>query len=399
MTHPDPKISIRRRASIPDSRRIERCLRLPEFGPRLFFFSGGTALRETSRVLKSFTHNSIHLITPFDSGGSSAALREAFRILGVGDLRNRLMALADESALSEPHVRALFSHRLPSGGPVAGQTKEFTEILDGSHALVQAIEKPLRTIVLTHLRQFEKQMPASFDLAGANIGNLILAGGYLTNQRDIEAVLNLFSELVSVRGIVRPTATEFAHLVAIHDSGERTVGQHQLGKPESLARGRIDALELATELQGGKAIEVDADEFSLQMIDQAELIVFPMGSFFGSVLANLMPRGIGRAVWQSPCPRVYVPNAGDDPEMRGHTIASCVGKIAEFVSNDVGNRLAPSEVLDFVLVDSAGLSYEAPLDVAEIRKLGIEIIDTALADPADGLVDPRKLVEVLLSLA
>ena len=84
---------------IPDSRRVERCLRLPEFGPRLFFFSGGSALKETSQVLKRYTHNSIHLSTPFDSGGSSAVLREAFHILGVGDIRNRMMALADESAL------------------------------------------------------------------------------------------------------------------------------------------------------------------------------------------------------------------------------------------------------------------------------------------------------------
>ena len=40
------------------------------------------------RGLKHYTHNSIHLITPFDSGGSSAVIRRTFRVLSVGDIRN-----------------------------------------------------------------------------------------------------------------------------------------------------------------------------------------------------------------------------------------------------------------------------------------------------------------------
>ncbi len=64
----------------------------PDAGPKLLFFSGGTALNGLSQVLKRYTHNSIHLVTPFDSGGSSAVLREAFDMPAVGDLRSRMMA-------------------------------------------------------------------------------------------------------------------------------------------------------------------------------------------------------------------------------------------------------------------------------------------------------------------
>ena len=60
-----------RLVALPDPTRVERCARLPELGPKVLFFSGGTALRDVSRRLKRYTHNSIHLITPFDSGGSS----------------------------------------------------------------------------------------------------------------------------------------------------------------------------------------------------------------------------------------------------------------------------------------------------------------------------------------
>ena len=66
----------------------------PPLGPRLVFFTGGTALRDLSRQLIHYTHNSVHLVTPFDSGGSSAALRRSFAMPAVGDIRNRLLALA-----------------------------------------------------------------------------------------------------------------------------------------------------------------------------------------------------------------------------------------------------------------------------------------------------------------
>lgn len=89
------RAQIARTVKVPDSLRVGRAERAPELGPRIVFFSGGSALRPLSRVLKRYTHNSTHLITPFDSGGSSAEIRKAFHMLSIGDLRSRLVALAE----------------------------------------------------------------------------------------------------------------------------------------------------------------------------------------------------------------------------------------------------------------------------------------------------------------
>ena len=76
-----------------DQEIIARLLKAPELGPRLTILSGGTAFNDTARVLKHLTHHSAHLLTPFDSGGSSAILRTSFDMPAVGDLRSRIMAL------------------------------------------------------------------------------------------------------------------------------------------------------------------------------------------------------------------------------------------------------------------------------------------------------------------
>ncbi len=355
-------------------------------------------MRETSSVLKRYTHNSIHLITPFDSGGSSAVLREAFGMLGVGDLRNRLMALADDSARGNPHVSALFSHRFSSDADESALRRELESMVVGVHPLVEAIAEPLRSLVLTHLASFDEHMSVSFSLRDACIGNLVLAGGYLAHERDIDATLYLFSNMVSVRGTVRPTAMDDVHLVAKHEGGARTVGQHLIGKPTSLGRGRIDDLELASTLDDACSVQIDADPTSLELIEGADLICFPMGSFFGSVLANLLPRGVGRAVLASGSPKVYIPNVGDDPEMHGHSISDCLAKITALVARDASREVAPHEVLDFVLVDSAHASYATELDLEQLIALGVQVIDTDLASSTADTLDPTKLVSCLLSL-
>jgi len=394
----EPRSPADRRASLPDLVRIERCKRLPEFGPRIFFFSGGTALREATRALKRYTHNSIHLVTPFDSGGSSAVLRRAFQMLGVGDLRNRLMALADETELGNPHVSALFSHRLDEDGEASELVSALSAMIEGSHELIAAVVDSRRRIIRAHLARFRREMPVGFDLRGANIGNLILAGGFLNNEHDLDSVLYQFSKFVSARGTVRPTAKQDAHLAAIHEGGERTLGQHLLGKPETLDRGRIEDLYLTASLEGGEPVEVPADEVSLELIGDAELICLPMGSFFGSLLANLLPRGVGEALAARDCPKVYIPNAGEDPEMRGYTLCGAVEKLIELVRRDAGRDVPVSCILDFVLIDGRGADYALELDLDGVRDLGIEVIDMDLAAECRDRLDAQKLVEALISL-
>ena len=46
-------IRIARTVQVPDPVRISRYRKAPELGPRILFFSGGTALNKASRVLKT----------------------------------------------------------------------------------------------------------------------------------------------------------------------------------------------------------------------------------------------------------------------------------------------------------------------------------------------------------
>ena len=393
-------LRVTRALRIPDEMRSARCRRLPELGPTLLFLSGGTALRELSRTLKRYTHNSIHLVTPFDSGGSSAHLRAAFAMPSIGDLRNRLLALADESVQGHPQVHRLLGHRLPATESSHELGAELQRMVSGSHPLVAAVPAPMRRIIRTHLRSFCERMPAGFDLRGASIGNLVLAGGYVHQDRDMDSVIFLFSKLVQARGTVLPVVDADLHLAARLRDGQRIVGQHALGGKHGAAiPSPVVELSLVRDLHTASPAEVRAERKVLDRIAGADLVCFPMGSFYSSIVANLLPAGVGRAIAAADSPKVFLPNTGVDPEQRGLSVSDCVQTLVEYVRRDAGDAVESARILDFVIVDSRGGEYPGGLDVAAIAAAGIEVIDVPLvtAESAPQL-DPDRLAEVLIAL-
>jgi len=392
-------IRISRRASLPDPLRIARYERAPELGPNILFFSGGSALRRVSRRLKRFTHNSTHLITPFDSGGSSAKLRAAFGMLSVGDLRNRMIALADESVQGNPAVYDLFSYRLDASGEQGELLARLRRMCAGEDPLAQRVPAPLGEIIQNYLGFFLDAMPEAFDLRGASIGNLILAGGYLNHSQRIEPVLFLFSQLVEVHGTVRAVVTDDLHLVAELANGETVVGQHRItGKEVPPLRSRIDDIYLSRSVDRVDRATAEIDAQTRGLIDVAELICYPIGSFFTSVLATLEPGGVGQAIADNGCPKVYVPNLGDDPELFGMSVRAQVDTLLRKLRNDAG-ELPARRFLDCVLVDSSRGSYSGLEDLEAIADLGIDVVDLELVtDRSAPLIDEERLVAALLSL-
>ena len=199
----------------------------PDGGSRILFFSGGTALAPVAAELSRHTRNAVHVITTFDSGGSSAELRRAFDMPAVGDIRARIMALADRSLEGNPEIVELLGYRLPKDAGPEALHRELASLASGAHPLVAAIPEPMNEVVTQHLSAFRSLMPVDMDLAGASIGNLILTSGYLSLDRQLEPVVRVFSGMVQARGVVMPVADSCAHLCVRLENGEVIVGQHR----------------------------------------------------------------------------------------------------------------------------------------------------------------------------
>src|ERR1700716_1904832 len=90
---------------------VIHAFRLRGRGPRIVAIGGGTGLSALLRGLKVHTTNLAAIVTVADDGGSSGRLRDEYRILPPGDIRQCLVALAD----AEPLMKELFNHRFKEG--------------------------------------------------------------------------------------------------------------------------------------------------------------------------------------------------------------------------------------------------------------------------------------------
>lgn len=391
---------IARSVCVPDPVLLARRRRIPELGPRILFFSGGSAIRGISTRLIHYTHNSIHLITPFDSGGSSAVIRRAFDMLAVGDLRNRLMALADHSVRGNPDVFRLFAYRFSRHERLLNLHVRLKAMVDGEDELVTAIPEPTQQIIRSHLDFFQSHMPADFDLRGANIGNLILAGGFLNQNRHFAPVGFLFTQMVGARGIVSPVTEESLHLAARLEDGRTIIGQHLLtGKETPPLTSRIEEVWLVRGPDDPTPVEPIISDTIRGLIRKADLICFPMGSFYSSLVAPLLPLGVGEAIAETDVPKVFIPNAGADPEQIGTSLADRVDLLARYLRRGKAADQPLTDLVQHVLIDVAQSEREAE-SMGRIRELGLQIIACPLVSQTTGpLLDDDRIVQALVSMA
>lgn len=373
---------------------------------RIVFFTGGTALRGLSRALAERSPDAVHLVTMFDAGGSTAALRKAFAMPAVGDIRNRMLAIADPQAVPQS-VFDFMQYRLPlaesaATANVADLRAEIEALARGEHALwtdmPALFADPLREL----FNECVCRLPQNFDPFGASLGNMVICGGYLRHKRNFSPVLTFLGQLLHVRGHVVPIVEESLHLACELENGQMIVGQqHFKALPCAVRR----LFLTVHEPDRARAIAMDAtpcrpklSDAARHYIATADIICYPMGSFYSSVLSNLLPRGVAGAIAANPCPKVFIPNSGADPEVHGLSVAGQVELLLATLKEGAPGA-KDCDVLNGVLVDGENGRY-LHLDElkATLQGRGIALRDCPMVSADNPAChDPQATLQALLT--
>ncbi len=248
-------------------------------GAKVVAIGGGTGMPSVLRGLKAYTSNITAVVTVADDGGSSGKLRRELGVLPPGDLRNNIVALADDESL----MTRLFQYRFNDSG----------------------------------------------DLGGHSFGNLFIAalagvsGGVDVALTEVERVLN-------IQGRVFPATLDNIDLIA----------DVRIGAKDRFIR--VQGESKITDLQGQVAqitispADAIAYHKSVEAILDADLIVIGPGSLYTSILPNLLVVGIADALRQSRAIKVYVCNVATQPGETGdYDVAQHVLALEKYIGEDV----------------------------------------------------------------
>lgn len=353
----------------------------------IVFLSGGTALRGLAREFARRKIPTTHIITTFDSGGSSHALRQAFSMPAPGDIRNRLLALADTDITPES-VLSLLNTRLPRTFASPNM------ILSALASACPALPAQYRRHIEEDLRHFLHGCPASFDARYASIGNMAITGAYLRKNRNLGVAVERYAALLHILGRVLPISEDNLQLCAILADGRHVIGQNFFGSlPAPVRRIYLAASD-------GRETKAQPCPAVLDALADADVICYSMGSFYSSLLVNLLPDGVGRAVAKSAALKLFVPDTGFDPELSSLDLPGQAHAIIAALQADAPNA-EPASLLNATLIDAVRGEYIGGWSqdtAARLQAMGIKPYLAPVVN-AHGTHDAAALADAFMELA
>jgi uncharacterized cofD-like protein len=316
---------------------------------------GGTGLSTVLRGLKHYVSEPTRpaqfrpeitrltaVVTVTDEGGSSGRLRRDFRMLPPGDIRNCLVALAEDEQL----LTQLFNYRFSSG----------------------------------------------HGLRGHNLGNLFLTA--LTNlTHDFAKAVRLSSEVLAIRGEIFPATLADVHLKARRTDGKVIRGERSITK----TRVPIERLQIVP-------ARCKPLPETLAAIHQADLITLGPGSLYTSLVPNLLVQGIAEEIGRSRAVKVLICNLMTQPgESRGYSAADHIRALHEHAGRRVFDHIVLNkQPMSPSLLQRYADEHAAPvvLDLDAVCKLGVKpICANLLIEDHVARHDSRRLAKMLLAVA
>jgi uncharacterized cofD-like protein len=309
-------------------------------GPRIAAVGGGNGLAALLSGLKEHTSNLTAVVTMADDGGSSGRLRRDMGLPPPGDIRNCLVALADDESL----MSRLFQYRFADGG-----------------------------------------------LEGHSFGNLFVAA-LAEVTGDFERAVQESTHVLKVRGRVLPATLDDVVLHAQLEDGAQVSGESTITAADRLPR----RVWLTPEAPHALPQAVEA-------VLHADMVVLGPGSLYTSVVPNLLIPAVRDALQRTHAWVVYVCNVMTEPgETDGYTAADHVealyrhgiaGMVDVVLVNGTPVTGAPAAAYE-----RAGAQPVA-VDEERLRAMGVRVRRASLARTGDVVRhDPAALGDAVLAI-
>jgi uncharacterized cofD-like protein len=283
------------------------------------------------------------VVTVTDDGGSSGRLREDFKMLPPGDVRNCMVALSEDEHL----LSKLFRYRFDQG-----------------------------------------------ELDGHSFGNLFVAAlSHITG--DFAQAVQMSSQILAIRGKIFPATNTDVTLAARMEDGSVVRGE------TNITASRQHIVELMLEPPTAEPLPE-----TLEAIANADIITLGPGSLYTSLITNLLVCGIPEALAASRATKVFVCNLMTQAnESLGLSASQHIEKILQHAratqSPIFDYALINTAPISAERLQQYAREGQAPIeaDLERVRALGVEPITGNFVHEGDVLRhDYDRVAEKLLEL-
>ena len=309
---------------------------------KIVIFGGGTGISYLLKGLKDFPVDITAVITVADNGRSTGILRKEFNTPAVGDIRKVITSLSN-------------------------------------------IDKPIKEMM-------EYRFNTSSDLDGHALGNLILTA-MLDITGSLKSSIASLSKLLDVKQTVLPISEDSSLTLM----GEDLEGNIIEGEAEITASNR--KFQKIYYKEEPKVLpEV------LNAIQEADLIVFSMGSLYTSVLPNIICKEVKEAFNNSKAPIMYLCNVVTQPgETDGFNVSDHIKLLNRYLDNKkIDVVIASNTEIDKQIAEKYSTKEQkepVKIDYENINAMNVELIEDDLIVVEDNILrhNSLKLSSIIFS--
>ena len=296
---------------------------------------GGTGQSAMLRGLKQIKDIRIYtIVTVADDGGSTGRLREDLNLPAMGDIRNVMLALAEE----ENMLAELMNYRFDNN---CGR------------------------------------------MSNHNLGNIILSALTIQSGDFIKAIEDV-SKVLRVKGKILPCTLNNVNLCAMTADGTEIIGQHNI----NICAKKIQEIYYDQ--------HVSVYPKALEAINNADYIIIGLGSVFTSIMPNLIIDDIREALCNTKAEIIYYCNSMTEVgETDDYTLEQHIDAISWHIGKQVidtviyADDAIPEDVME-------RYREEGAIKVVPVEKEhSYKLIPYSLLDFSSGMVrhDPKKIKE------
>ena len=294
---------------------------------KVVVLGGGTGASTLIRGLKLFPIDITAVISVADDGRSTGKLREEFHTIAVGDIRQVITALSD----TEPLFEKLMNYRFKT----------------------------------------------SSDLNGHPVGNLLLTA-LININGDMSSGIESLSKVFNLKGRVLPLTEESVTLKARMSDNQVVIGEHNITE----SRGIIKRISYTN--------KVHTNPLVLDAISDTDLIILSMGSLYTSLIPNLIPNDIKKAISMSKAKIMYVCNMMTQPgETDNFKASDHVKVINSYLKRNVDIIVVNDGEIDSNIIEkykSEEQKDRVLFDKDNLEKLKLKIIHNNYVDTSNGVI-------------
>lgn len=271
---------------------------------RVVAIGGGHGLGRVMSALSSLGSRLTGIVTTTDNGGSTGRIRQAEGGIAWGDMRNCLNQLITEPSVAS----AMFEYRFGGQG----------------------------------------------ELAGHNLGNLMLKALDHLSVRPLEAI-NLIRNLLKVDAFLIPMSEQPVDLIARDDEGQLIYGETA-----------VDQMSLPPqELMLSQGVKATRE--AVEAIGEADLILIGPGSFYTSLMPILLMPDMAQALRRTPAKIMFIGNLGKElsPAAAQLTLADKLAIMEKYIGRKVIDAVVVSPLVDAHNL-SDRLIIQEPLEADDI---------------------------------